>query len=98
MLAKKTPILGRPNNDLIYTSHVERQNLDVRLFNRCFTRLALGYSKKLENLRHSVALFVCWWNGRWQHTTTKQTPTQASKLTDHPWTVKELLTVISKES
>ena len=96
ILAKKTAILGQPNNDLICTSHIERQNLNVRLFNRRFTRLTLGYSKKLENLRFSVALFVCYWNWCWQHTTTKQTPAQASKLTDHAWTVQELIDTVSK--
>lgn len=96
ILAKKTPILGQPNNDLICTSHVERQNLNIRLFNRRFTRLTLGYSKKLSNLRHSVALFVCYWNFCWKHTTTKQTPAQASILTDHAWTVQELIDAVSK--
>lgn len=96
ILAKKTAILGQPNNDLICTSHIERQNLNVRLFNRRFTRLTLGYSKKLENLRHSVALFVCYWNWCWKHTTTGQTPAQASKLTDHVWTVAELIDTVSK--
>jgi hypothetical protein len=57
ILAKKTPVLGQPDIDFICTSHVERQNLTIRLFNRRFTRLTLGFSKKLSNLRHSVALF-----------------------------------------
>ncbi len=96
ILALKRPILGQPKNDLICTSHIERQNLNVRLFNRRFTRLTLGYSKKLENLRHSVALFVCYWNWCWKHTTTGQTPAQASKLTDHVWTVQEFLDTVSK--
>jgi hypothetical protein len=74
---------------------VTPENLNIRLFNRRFTRLTLGYSKKLENLRHSVALFVCYWNFCWKHTTTGQTPAQASKLTDHAWTVAELLEKIS---
>ena len=95
ILCKKTPMLGQPDKDLICTSHVERQNLNIRLFNRRFTRLTLGYSKKLENLRHSVALFVCYWNFCWKHTTTGQTPAQASKLTDHVWTVSELLEKVS---
>ena len=96
ILAKKTPVLGNPDIDLICTSHIERQNLNVRLFNRRFTRLTLGYSKKLSNLRHSVALFVCYWNWCWKHNTTKQTPAQAAKLTDHAWTVQELIDAISK--
>ena len=96
ILAKKTPMLGQPDIGLICTSHIERQNLNVRLFNRRFTRLTLGYSKKLSNLRHSVALFVCYWNWCWKHNTTKQTPAQAAKLTDHAWTVQELIDAVSK--
>jgi hypothetical protein len=98
ILAKKTPELGCPVKDLICTSHVERQNLNVRLFNRRFTRLTLGYSKKLANLRHSVALMVCYWNYCWKHTTTKQTPAQAANLTDHVWTVQELIDTVSKSA
>lgn len=95
ILCKKTPMLGEPEIDKICTSHIERQNLNIRLFNRRFTRLTLGYSKKIENLRYSVALFVCYWNFCWKHTTTGQTPAQSSKLTDHAWTVAELLEKIS---
>ena len=58
ILAKKKAIFGQPNPATICTSYVERQNLNIRLFNRRFTRLTLGYSKKLANLRYSVALFV----------------------------------------
>lgn len=98
ILALKRPILGNPDRDLICTSHVERQNLNLRIFNRRFTRLTLGYSKKLENLRLSVALFVCYWNFCWRHSTTKQSPAQACGLTDRVWTVQELLTAISKQN
>jgi hypothetical protein len=95
-MAKKTPMPGQPDIKLICTSHVERQNLNIRLFNRRFTRLTLGYSKKLSNLRHSVALFVCYWNFCWKHNTTKQLPAQAAKVTDHAWTVQELIDAVSK--
>jgi IS1 family transposase len=91
ILAKKKPILGHPNYDLICTSHVERQNLNIRHFCRRFTRLSLGYSKKLANHCHSIALFACYWNWCWKHTTTKQTPAQACGLADHQWTIAELL-------
>jgi transposase-like protein/IS1 family transposase len=91
LLALRVPVLGNPDKDLICTSHVERQNLNVRIFNRRFTRLTLGYSKKLENLRYSVALFVCYWNFCWKHHTTKQSPAQVCGLTENLWSVKELL-------
>jgi hypothetical protein len=64
-------------------------------FNRRFTRLTLGYSKKIENLRHSVALFVCYWNFCWRHTTTRQSPALAAGLADHVWTIEELLSKIA---
>jgi IS1 family transposase len=48
ILSKKTAIFGQPNRDTICTSHVERQNLNFRQFNRRFTRLILGYLNKLK--------------------------------------------------
>ncbi len=94
ILSLRKPIYGNPDKDLICTSHVERQNLNVRIFNRRFTRLTLGYSKKIENLRHSVALFTCYWNFCWRHNTTKKSPAQACGLADHIWSVGELLSAI----
>jgi len=41
---------------MICTSIVERNNLNVRTIQRRFTRLALGFSPKCENLRAAVAL------------------------------------------
>jgi IS1 family transposase len=65
---------GNPDLELGSTSRVERTNLNLRLFNRRFTRCTLGYSKKLLNLRHSMALF-CWYqNFARKHTTLRTTP------------------------
>jgi IS1 family transposase len=91
IMVKKTARLGAPDRELICTSHVERQNLNFRLFNRRFTRLTLGFSKTLANLRRSVALLAAFWNFCWRHNTLKQTPAMAAGLTDHVWTVGELL-------
>ena len=66
-------------------------NLSVRLFNRRFTRCTLGYSKKLDNLRYAVALFICHFNFVRKHSAHGQTPAQAAGLTDHAWTIEELL-------
>lgn len=83
--------IGKPNPDLISTSHVERTNLTLRLFNRRFTRLTLGYSKKLENLKHSMALFIAHFNFCRVHSAHKQTPAMAAELTNHVWTIEEIL-------
>jgi hypothetical protein len=77
---------------MICTSHVERTNLSVRLFNRRFTRLTLGYSKKVENHKHAAALFVAHFNFCRKHSAHGQTPAQAAGITDHPWTIEEILT------
>jgi len=63
----------------------------VRLFTRRFTRLTLGYSKKLQNLKYAVALFVAHFNFCRVHSAHKQTPAMAAGLTDHVWTIAELL-------
>jgi len=87
---------GNPDPALISTSHIERANLTVRLFNRRFTRLTLGYSKKFEYLLHSAALFIAHYNFIHIHAAHGKTPAMAAGLTDHPWTVEELLCAESK--
>jgi IS1 family transposase/transposase-like protein len=82
---------GNPDRKRISTSYIERTNLSVRLFQRRFTRLTLGYSKKIEYLRYSTALFIAHFNLCRIHSAHKQTPAQAAGLTDHVWTVTELL-------
>jgi hypothetical protein len=88
---KKSRCIGNPYMKLITTSHCERTNLSVRLFNRRFTRLTLGYSKTLENLRYAVALFVAHFDFCRVHSALGMIPAQAAGLTDHTWTIAELL-------
>ena len=86
-------VLGTPYDRLISTSHAERNNLSIRHFNKRFTRLTLGYSKKIMNLRFAVALFVAHHNFCRKHSSLDgKTPAMAAKLTDHQWTIEELLT------
>jgi IS1 family transposase len=89
---------GDPDVDKITTSHVERLNLSVRTFNRRFTRLCLGYSRKLANHRYSVALFVAAYNFCKRHSTLGCSPAVGQKLTDHTWTVAELVQRVSETS
>lgn len=88
---KRTPRIGNPDRENMTTNHVERQNLSVRLFNRRFTRKTMGFSKTLRNHKFSVALMVGYNNWCRVHSTLGTTPAVAQGLTDHTWSVEELL-------
>ena len=59
---------------------------------RRFTRLTNGFSQKLENLKAAVSLFTAWYNFCRVHQTWRVTPAMEAQLTDHVWTIRELLT------
>jgi len=87
----KHVVIGEPSKDRICTSYVERQNLNIRLFIRRMTRLTNGFSKKWENHKAALTLYFAYYNFCWKHGTLKETPAMAAGLTDHRWTVEELL-------
>lgn len=89
--AERRPVTKGLDPYSICTSHVERHNLSIRTFLRRFTRLALGFSKKLENLSAAVALYIAHYNFCRVHGALKRTPAMRAGLTGHPWTVEELL-------
>src|SRR5437879_5872771 len=59
---ERTVIAGNPDQADISTSHVERQDLTMRMSMRRFTRLTNAFSKKLENLQAAVALHFAHYN------------------------------------
>jgi len=95
---KLRTVAGEPDVDKICTSHIERLNLSVRTFNRRFTRLCLGYSKKLINHRYSVALFVVAHNFCKVHSTLGTTPAVGARLTNHVWSIEELVKTLSSDT
>jgi IS1 family transposase len=85
------PVLGQPDAEKICTSHVERQNLTMRMQIRRLTRLTNAFSKKRENLRAAVALYFGWYNFCRTHRTIRCTPGMEAGITNHTWTIGELL-------
>jgi IS1 family transposase len=90
------PIMGDPEAEHISTSYVERANLTIRMQNRRFTRLTNGFSKKVENLQHSVSITFMHYNFCRVHQTLRVTPAMAAGLTDHVWELANLIGLMPK--
>ncbi len=94
----KARVTGDPVDTHVSTSYVERANLTIRMHNRRFTRLTNGFSKKVENHAHAVALHFFAANYCRPHMTlTKEhrgihtSPAMTAGLTDHVWTIEEMV-------
>lgn len=85
------PRVGMPDYDRICTSHVERSNLSMRMQIRRLTRLTNGFSKKWANLKAHLALYFAFYNFCRPHKSIRCTPAMESGLTDHIWSLAELL-------
>jgi transposase-like protein/IS1 family transposase len=88
----KVPVSGAPDDCKISTSHIERQNLTMRMHTRRLTRLTNGFSKKLANLQAAIAIFMTYYNFCKVHSSLRVTPAMEAGLTDRVWTVRDLLT------
>ena len=88
-------VTGDPDPKHISTSYVERQNLSMRMQMRRFTRLTNAFSKKTENHAAAVALYFMYYNWVRVHQTLRVTPAMQAGLTDHLWTIPEMLKRIS---
>src|ERR1700682_3463775 len=85
------PVMGQPDPDRICTSHIERQNLSIRMGTRRFTRLTNAFSKNWENHWAALACWFAFYNFCRRHQTLRVTPAMAAGIADHIWTVGELL-------
>ena len=94
MGSRKTEITGKPEHKHISTSYVERQNLTMRMSMRRFTRLTNGFSKKVENLEHAVALHFMFYNFARIHQTLRVTPAMEAGVSDHVWSIEEILDLL----
>jgi IS1 family transposase len=94
--ATKEVLRGTPNPKHISTSFVERANLTMRMHMRRFTRLTNGFSKKIENHAHMVALYTVWYNWIKIHKTLRVTPAMAAGLTDRAFEMTDLVELIEQ--
>ena len=91
-------IKGKPDPDLISTSHVERNNLSMRMGMRRFTRLTNGFSKKVENHAAMVSLHFMAYNFAKPHGSLgkNRTPAMAAGVSDHVWTCDEIAALLDE--
>ena len=90
----KRQIEGNPDMDYVSTSYAERQNLNIRMKNRRFTRLTNAFSKKAQNLAYSIALDFMHHNFVRKHQTLKTTPARAIGLEYRTWTIRDIVELL----
>jgi hypothetical protein len=92
--ARKDVVTGDPDLDHVSTSHVERQNLTMRMSMRRFARLTNAFSKKLDNHCHALALYFVFYNFARIHKTLRVTPAMAAGITDKLMSMEDIVAMI----
>lgn len=96
-IGTKTKVVsGSPDPAHISTSFIERQNLTMRMAMRRFTRLTNGFSKKIENHIAQLALHYMYYNFGRIHQTLRITPAMAAGVSDHVWSVEEIIGLLDR--
>ena len=85
------PVPGDPDPKRIRTSIVERQNVTMRMQIRHLTRLTNAFSNKWQNRWAALCLHVAYYNFCRVHKTLRVTPAMETGITDHIWTIAELI-------
>ena len=94
MGARKAKITGQPEFAHVSTSFVERQNLTMRMSMKRFARLSNGFSKKVENHEHMVALHYMYYNFGRIHQTLRVTPAIEAGVADHVWSLDDIIALL----
>ena len=87
-------ISGNPDPKHVSTSYVERQNLTMRMSMKRFARLSNGFSKKIENHAHAVAIHYMHYNFARIHKSLRVTPAQAAGVTDQLWDIADIVQLL----
>ncbi len=92
--ARKERIEGNPDYNHVSTSHVERQNLTMRMHMRRFTRLTNAFSKKVENHAYAVALHMMYYNFVRIHSKLRMSPVMAAGVSDRLWEIGDIVALV----
>jgi IS1 family transposase len=92
--ARKRAIAGTPAIEHVSTSYVERQNLNMRMGMRRFTRLTNAFSKKLENHYHALSLYFVFYNFVRVHKTLRTSPAMAAGVADRLWSMEDVAVLV----
>lgn len=91
---KRVVVAGDPDPKHISTSCVEQADLTMRMHMRRFTLLTNVFSRKFENHAHMVAIYTLWHNWVRIHRALRVTPAMEAKLTDHVWSLPDIVEVM----
>jgi len=80
--SKKLKIAGNPDMKMVSTSQVERQNLNILMSLRRFTRLTNAFSKKIDNHVHALSLYFVHYNFCRIQKSLKMSPAMAAGVSD----------------
>lgn len=92
--AEKKAVMGAPDKKHVSTSYVERQNLNIRMGLRRFTRLTNAFSKKMENHVHALSIYFMHYNFARIHTSLRVTPAMAAGVSKTLWAMDDIVKVV----
>jgi hypothetical protein len=92
---EKHVVAGNPDQNLISTSYIERQNLTMRMSMRRFTRLTNGFSKKIENHMHAIALHYMHYNFCRIHKSLRCSPAMAAGVSNTLWSIEDIVGLLN---
>jgi IS1 family transposase len=93
---ERTAVFGKPDLRQASTSHVERQNLTMRMSMRRFTRLTNAFSKKFDNHCYALALYFVHYNFCRIHKALRVTPAMQAGICDHVMSMEDVARMIDE--
>jgi IS1 family transposase len=94
--AKRKEVTGRPDQEHISTNYAERQNLNIRMGSRRFTRLTNAFSKKVENHVHALAIYFMHYNFVRIHQALRVTPAMAAGVSKVLWSLEDIVRLVDE--